>query len=67
MPSPHGGSDKMKQEEKARDATGSYTPGERRDHRRARSEWQRQQYRVAEPELGGDEDANPHEIGDGAS
>ena len=57
----------MKQQGKARESTGSHTPAERRDYRRARNDWQRQQYRVAEPELGDDEDANPHEVGDGAS
>ena len=57
----------MKTQEKTRESAGSYTPGERRDRRRARSDWQRQQYRVAERELGDDEDANSHEAGDGAS
>ena len=57
----------MKRQEKARESAGSHTPGERRDHHRARSDWQRRQYRVAEPGLGGNEDANPREVGDGAS
>ena len=57
----------MKQQEETRGSAASYTPGERRDQRRARSDWQRQQYRVAEPEPGDDEDADPHEVGDGAS
>ena len=30
-------------------APGVHAPGERRDRRRSRTEWQRQQYRVAEP------------------
>lgn len=52
----------MKQQENAREAPDDHTTGARRDHRRrARSEWQRQQYRVAEPELASDEEANPHE------
>lgn len=63
----HGGVNKVKTQEKTRESAGSYTPGERRDRRRARSDWQRQQYRVAERELGDDEDANSHEAGDGAS
>lgn len=63
----HGGINKVKTQEKTQESAGSCTPGERRDHRKARSEWQRQQYRVAESELGDDEDANSHEVGDGAS
>ena len=57
----------VKQQETPRESAGSYTPGERRDHRRARSDWQRRQYRVAEPELGDDGDANPHEVADGVT
>lgn len=63
----HGGGERMKQQEKAREPAGRCPPGEHRDHRRARSDWQRQQYRVAEPELADNEDVNPHEVGNGAS
>lgn len=54
----------MTKQHKARESAENYTSGERRDHRRARSDWQRQQYRIAEPELGCDEDSNPQEVGE---
>ena len=38
-----------------------YAPGERRDRRRSRTEWQRQQYRVAEPGAACGDEAQPHE------
>ena len=41
-----------------RASAGGYAPGERR---RSRTEWQRQQYRVAEPGATYDNEAQPHE------
>ena len=51
----------MKPPESAREVADHYTPGERRDRRRARSDWQRQQYRVAESESSSSEEANPQD------
>ena len=51
----------MRQHENTGEPTGDYRPGERRDHRQARREWQRQQYRDAETDLAGSEEAIPHE------
>ena len=45
----------------SRASAGGYAPGERRDRRRSRIEWQRQQYRVAEPGAAYDNEAPPHE------
>ena len=42
-------------------SAGAYAPGERRDRRRSRTEWQRQQYRVAEPGATYDNEVQPHE------
>ena len=44
-----------------RASAGAYAPGERYDRRRSRTEWQRQQYRVAEPGATYDNEAQPHE------
>ena len=49
----------MNRHENTGEGTGDYLPGERRDHRRARREWQCQQYRDAETDLAGDEEATP--------
>lgn len=49
----------MRQHENTGEGTGDYRPGERRDHRRARREWQRQQYRDADTDLAGSEEAVP--------
>ena len=51
----------MSQHENTGEGTGDYRPGERRDHRRARREWQRQQYRNVETDLADGEEAIPHE------
>ena len=51
----------MSRHENTDERTGDYRPGERRDHRRARREWQRQQYRDAETDPAGSEEAIPHE------
>ena len=50
----------MRRHENTGEGTGDYRPGERRDHRRARREWQRQQYRDAETDLASSEEAGPH-------
>ena len=42
-------------------SAGAYAPGKRRDGRHSRTEWQRQQYRVAEPEAIYDNETPPHE------
>lgn len=53
----------MDEQEGGSEATGDrasatdYAPGERRDRRRLRTEWQRQQYRVAEPGATYDDEA----------
>ena len=44
-----------------RASAGVYAPGERRDRRRSRTEWQRQQYRVAEPGATHGNEAPSHE------
>ena len=45
-----------------RASAGACAPGGgRRDRRRSRTEWQRQQYRVAEPGAAYDNEASPHE------
>ena len=43
-----------------------YAPGGRRDRWRSRTEWQRQQYRVAEPGAACGDEMQPHEpeVGD---
>ena len=51
----------MNQHDSNDERAGDYRPGERRDHRRARREWQRQQYRDAETDHAGSEEAIPHE------
>ena len=57
----------MNQHDSNGERAGDYRPGERRDHRRARREWQRQQYRDAETDYAGGEEAVPHEpAGSGA-
>ena len=57
----HGDGNTMRQHENTGEGTGDYRSGERRDHRRARREWQRQQYRDADTDLAGSEEAVPHE------
>ena len=57
----NGDGNTMRQHENTDERTGDYRPGERRDHRRARREWQRQQYRDAETDHAGSEEAIPHE------
>ena len=44
-----------------RASAGACAPGDRRDRRRSRTEWQRQQYRVAEPGAAYDNEAPPYE------
>ena len=55
----------MKQNDSAREGAGQYAPGDRRDHLRARSDWHRQQYRIAEPEMHGEQEPAPSEPGAG--
>lgn len=43
-----------------RPSAGAYAPGKRRDRRRSRTEWQRQQYQVAEPGATYGNETPPH-------